>query len=236
MYIKMMKEKRAAHRGVTIGTFQQRRGEGSNSHHAGANCQSSCGQPDSGGFCPPSQPRRIGTTPSAPGAAGWARARPSARGGSRPPARPGPRWERLETSRARSPRTPTFCSSAEAASGTSADILLPLQTRHRERMRLPGGRGRPAASSPLVPALRAPARAASARENGRRLMTTRNPAAFCDSGPPAARSPLPRRAPAYLTPLLRLCDAEALPFFLQRSRLAPHLTSACPILSGTCSF
>lgn len=47
-----------------------------------------------------------------------------------------------------SPRTLTFCSSAEAASGTSADMLLPLQKGHREEIRLPGGQGRPAAAPP----------------------------------------------------------------------------------------
>lgn len=62
-----------------------------------------------------------------------------------------------DPARAQGPRpTPpalTFCSSAEAASGTSADIVLPLQTRRREKMRLAGGRGHPAASR-LRPARR----------------------------------------------------------------------------------
>lgn len=219
---------------MRTGTVQERRGEGSNSPHVGANYQSYRRQPPPEGSAFPAEAHR--RNPLRIQRHGAGPARPSARGGSRPPAGPGPLWGRLGASRACSRLPLTFCSSAEAASGTSADILLPLQTRHWGKKRLSGGRGCPATSNPPVPARRAPARAASAREDGRRFMTTRSSAALGDSGPPATRASLPRRAPAYLTPLLRLSDAEALPFFLQRSRLAPRLISVRRLLSGTCSL
>lgn len=102
----------------------------------------------------------------------------------------------------------------------------PSATRRREKMRFPGGRGRPAAAPPQArpPPLSERPRKWPAPYDDTEPRRAQPPATAASPG----RPPLPRRAPTYLTPLLRLCDTEALPLFLQRSRLAPHLTSVGP--------
>lgn len=113
------------------------------------------------------------------------RARPSARGRSRPPRRPGPR----RAPPGPSATTLTFCSSAEAASGTSADILLLLQ-RHAGEDAITRW---PRPTRPCSPSAR------SGRLRPRKwpcLMTTRSPAALGDRDPrrpgrPCRAAPLP---------------------------------------------
>lgn len=186
----------------------------------------------------PGGPRRTGSSRSPPRTprADSGRAPPHAAGAGRP-AGPAPGSlasgvaPRAHSPSAPPPRLPqglprTYCSLCNETPGEDAITGWPRPAGRRTASGLP------------APSLRAPARAASARENGRRLMTTRSLAAPGSRllRPAEARPPLPRRAPTYLTPLLRLCDAEALPFFLQRSRLAPHLTSVCHMLPGNCSL
>lgn len=173
------------HRGVRKGTFQKRRGEGSNSSTLALTTRATAG---SRWECPAFSAQAHGHSPlPAPGAAG------------RPPAalqaarQPGPR-----PPRARSPRTLTFCSSAEAASGTSADIALPLQTRRREKMQLPGGRGRPAAAGPPAPLSERPPRPSPPRKwpppcDDTGLRGARRCPARC---PPPSRA-APRPCPPY---------------------------------------
>lgn len=187
-------------------------------------------------------PREEGRhTRSAP-APGWLRPRPSAPGRARPPPGRVPAatapWP---ATRAHSPSAPprrlprglpqTYCSPYGREAEKRSDYRVAEAAR-------PPRRRRPARSR-LPPAPRAPARAASAPENGRRLMTTGRPGAHGGRPPlrPAAAPPFfPRRALAYLTPLLQFCDAQALPSCLQRSRLAPNLTSVCLMLPGNCSL
>lgn len=203
--------KTATHRGVKKGTFQETRGERSNSHHAGANYKRDCGQ-------------QIRERPASTAGAHWHSPRPAPGAALRPP---GPIPGRGDSGPSGLPAHTHLLLLRWGCLGDFRGHAAPSAEGTPGRDTITGwprAPGRRAATSPPAPGL--PARTRAASENGRRLMTTRSPAALRDAA---------RRAPAYLNQLLLLCDAQALPFFLQRSRLAPHLTSVRRMLSGTCS-
>ena len=175
---------------------------------------------------PGEEERHTGSAP----APGWLRLRPFALGGTRPP--PGP----------------------AAGSDGPGPCGLPGPLRgHTHLLLLRGGclgdfRGHTAPSAdktpgreaitgwPRPPARRAasgPPRSPNARPG--RLCPQKWPPPYDDTQPRRARRAAatsarrPCRALTYLSPLLPLCDAQALPSFLQRSRLAltSHPSAEC---------
>lgn len=124
-------------------------------------------------------------------------------------------------------RTLTFCSSADAASGTSADMVLLLQKRRRE------GTDYRVARPPAAFCLSSCSpgwRLSPCDDTAARLPPAVAPAAQARQTP-APRPYLPIPAP----PALRRPSTSSFP---QRLRLAPHLTSVRErtVLPGNCSL
>lgn len=144
---------------------------------------------------------------------------------SRGPASQGSRhtWSRRSPG---SPRTLTFCSSADAASGTSADMVLLLQKRRQEKTDYREARLPATFCLPRCPPGR---RLPPCDDTGPGLPPAVAPAAQARQAP-APRPYLPIPAP----PALRRPSTSSFP---QRLRLAPHLTSVHgrTVLPGNCS-
>ncbi|XP_071068571.1 uncharacterized protein [Dasypus novemcinctus] len=194
-----------------------------------------------------SEPRRTGSSSTWHRRLGTrSRARPCPRGeqarppprrgppGAAPPARgpPGTRtaWT-FRLSRARFPHTLTFCSSAEAASGISADIALPLQMRCREKMRLGGGRDRPAAAATS----RAAARPRSPRARRGQRRPRKWPPLYDDTEPLGAlrspgRPPAPPLPPDAAARAPRCRSTSFLPSKVA-ARASPHIRLWLPSAS-----
>lgn len=204
------------------GTFQPGQGEHSNSHHVGANYQSSCGRrgracltfPDTGGG-------HTGRAPPLMVGAGRRQTRP----GHRPP---WAFWAPGSAPRAHSPSAPprrlprglprTSCSLCGRDTGKRSDYRVAEAARPLRRLR------------PADPVPQAPTRAASARKNGRHLMTTRSPAA--PAGQPLRPATPPPRRPSRTAPVPTLprFSGSATPkhFLLSFKGRGSRLTSLPP--------
>lgn len=176
-------------------------------------------QASGGSGCGRSRPSRVGS----PGS--HQRKAPSGRAPAGPPAKDPATPGSLRPPSHR--RTLTFCSSADAASGTSADMVLLLQKRRREGTDYRVARPPAAFCLPSCP----PGwRLSPCDDTATRLPPAVAPAAQARQTP-APRPYLPIPAP----PALRRPSTSSFP---QRLRLAPHLTSVRErtVLPGNCSL